>query len=139
MATAGCHVDVREGHVCFEVEGRCAVFSHKKKDAVSPHSSLLDLLPLSPEYDIEYVLNNKDPPDSEWISYEDHDQGYVEVAFSAPIPPNKPEVKAPISNDSLMSEYYRFAQVVHSIAPLEGFVVDFDVGIEQVDGSPSDA
>ena len=36
-------------------------------------------------------------------------QGYVKVEFSAPIPPNKPEAEAPVSNDSSMSEYYRFA------------------------------
>jgi len=59
----------------------------------------LDALPLSPEYNIEDVLNNEDPPDSEWISYEDSDQGYVKVEFSTPMPPNKPEVEAHVSND----------------------------------------
>ena len=54
------------------------------------------------------------------------------------MPPNEPLVGAHFSNDSLMSEYCRFAQVVHSMPPLEGFDVDFDVGVEQVDGSPSD-
>ena len=49
------------------------------------------------------------------------------------MPPNKPEIGAPVSNDYSMSEYYRFARVVHSMPHLEGFDVDFDVGVEQVD------
>ena len=109
LATAGCHIDVREGHISFEVKGRFAMFSHRKEDAVSPHSSIMNALPLSPEYDMEDVLNDEDLPDSEWISYEGPDKGYVKVAFSALMPPNKPEVEAPVSNDSLMSEYCRFA------------------------------
>jgi len=49
----------------------------------------------------------------------------------------KPEVEAPVSNDSSMSKYHGFARVVHSMPQLEGFDVDFDVGVEQVDDSPS--
>jgi len=52
------------------------------------------------------------------------------VEFSASMPPNKPEVEAPISNDSSMSDSCRFAQVVHSMPPMEGFDADFDVGVE---------
>ena len=63
--TAGCHIDVREGRISFEVEWRFAVFSHGNEDVVSPHSYILDALPLSPKYDIEHVLYDKDPPDSE--------------------------------------------------------------------------
>ena len=48
FTTTGCHIDVREGRISFEVEGRFAVFSHRKEDVVSPHSSILDALPLSP-------------------------------------------------------------------------------------------
>ena len=48
LATAGCHIDVREGRVSFEVEGCFAVFSHRKEDVVSPHSSILDALPPFP-------------------------------------------------------------------------------------------
>jgi len=48
LATTGFHVDVREGRISFEVEGRLAVFSHKKENVVSPHSSILDALPLFP-------------------------------------------------------------------------------------------
>ena len=61
LVTTGCHIDVREGRVYFEVEGRFAMFSHRK------------------------------------------------VEFAAPMPPNKLEVEAPISNESSMSDYYRFA------------------------------
>ena len=65
LATAGCHIDVREGRVPFEVEGRFAMFNHRKDDMVSPHSSILDALPLSPDYYREDVLYDEDPPDSE--------------------------------------------------------------------------
>ena len=109
LVTAGYHIVVGERRFSFEVEGRFDVFSHPKKDMVSPHYSILDALPLSHEYDMEDGLHNEDPPYSEWISYEDPDQGYVRVEFSAPMPPNKPEVEAPVSNDSSMSEYCRFA------------------------------
>ena len=54
------------------------------------------------------------------------------------MPPYKPKVEAPVSNDSSISEYCKFAQVVHSMPPLEGFDADFDVGVEQVDDSLSD-
>jgi len=57
LATTGCHINVREGRVSFEVEGHFAVLSHKKEDMVSPHSSILDTLPLSPEIDMEDVWN----------------------------------------------------------------------------------
>ena len=114
------------------------MFSHRKEDAVSPHSSILDVLPLSPQYDMEYVLHDEDPPDSKRISYEDPDQGYVKVEFYPLMPPNKPKVEAPVSNDSSLSEYCRFARVVHSMPPLKGFDADFDVGAEQVDVSSYD-
>ena len=109
LATAGCHIDVREGRVAFEVEGRFTVFSHRKEDMVSPHSSILDVLPPSPEIDMEDILNYEDPPDSKWISPEDPDQGYVKVEFSSPMALNKPKVEAPVPNKSSMSDYYRFA------------------------------
>ena len=127
-------------------------FSHRKKDAISPDSSILDASPLSrdydkedvvsphffildalllsPKYDMENVLYDEDPSNSEWISYEDPDQGYVRVEFSAPMPPSKPEVETPISNDSLITEYCRFTQIVHSMPHLEGFEADFDVGVK---------
>ena len=65
LATADCHIDLREGRVSFEVEGRLVVFSRIKKDLVSPHSSILDALPLSPEIDMDHILNCEDPPDSD--------------------------------------------------------------------------
>ena len=45
-------------------------------------------------FPLNVIQNAKDPPDSEWISYEDPNQGYVKVEFSTPMPPNKPEVEA---------------------------------------------
>jgi len=60
------------------------------------------------------------------------------VELSGPMPPNEPKVEASVSNDSSISEYCRFAQIVHSMPSFEGFDVDFDVGVEQVDVSPSD-
>jgi len=60
------------------------------------------------------------------------------VEFFAPMPPNQPDIEAPSSNDSLLSEYCTFARIVHSMPLLESFNADFDVGVEQVDGSPSD-
>jgi len=52
------------------------------------------------------------------------------------MPPNTPEVKVLVPNESSMSKYYRFAQVVLSMAPIEGFEEDFDLGVEQVDSDP---
>jgi len=106
LVTASWHIDVREGQVSFEVEWRFAVFSHKKEGIVSPHFSILDALSLSPNIDMEDVWNCEDPLDSDWISYEDPNQGYVKVQFAVPMPPNKLEVEAPISNESSMSDYY---------------------------------
>jgi len=48
LATASCHIDVLEDRISFEVEGRFAVFSHRKEDMISPYSSILYALPLSP-------------------------------------------------------------------------------------------
>jgi len=60
------------------------------------------------------------------------------VEFVSPVPPNKPEVEAPIFNESSMSNYCKFAQIVLSMPPVEGFDADFDVGVARVDDSPSD-
>jgi len=73
LAPACCHIDVRKGRITFEVEGCYAVFCRIKKDVVSPSSSLFDSLPLSPEIDMEDILNYEDPPDSDWISHKDPD------------------------------------------------------------------
>ena len=79
LVTASCHINVREGHISFEVEGRSAVFSPWKEDAVSPQYSILDTLPLSLEYDMEDVLYDEDLPDFKWISYENPNQGSIRV------------------------------------------------------------
>jgi len=108
-ATTSCHVDVRKGRITFEVKGRYAVFCHTKEDVVSPSSSLLDALPLFPEIDMKDVLDCEDPPDFNWISNGDPDQRYVKVEFPAPMPPNMPEVKVLVPNESSIGDYYRFA------------------------------
>ena len=64
MAIAGCYIDVKKGHITFEVKGRYAVFCHMKEKVISPNSSLLDEFLLSLKIDIEDVLNCEDPPDS---------------------------------------------------------------------------
>ena len=138
LTTIGCHLDVREGSISFEVEGCLAMFSHRMDDMVSPHSSILDALPLSPEIDMEDVWNCEDPLDSDWISYEDHNQEYVKVEFPIPMPPKKLEVEALVSNEYSMTDYCRFAQTVLSTPPVEGFDVDFDIAVERVGDSPSD-
>ena len=48
------------------------------------------------------------------------------------MPPNKPEVEALIFNESSMSDYCRFAQTVLCMPPVEGFDVDFDVGLDEL-------
>ena len=114
------------------------MFCHTKEDMVSPSSSLLYGLPLSPEIDRKDVLNYDDPPDSGWISYEDPEQRYVKVKFAAPMPPTVPEVKTYASNKSSMSDYCKFAQVVLSLPPMERVDWDFDHGIKYNDSGPSD-
>jgi len=59
------------------------------------------------------------------------------VEFAAPMPP-KPEVEAPISNESSMSDYCRFAQTILFMLPVERFDADFGAGVEQVGDSLSD-
>ena len=93
--------------------------------------------PFSPEIEMEDGWSCLDPSDSYWVSTKDPDQGYVKVEFATPTPPSIYEVKAYASNESSMSDYCRFAQVVLSMPPIEGFDLDFNVGFEQVDGSPS--
>jgi len=83
-------------------------------------------------------LDCEDPPDFDWISYEDPNQRYVEVEFAAPVPRNMLMVEAYVSNESSMSDYCRFAQAILSLPPMEGLDIDFDFGAKQVDSSPSD-
>jgi len=53
---------------------------------------------------------------------------YVKVEFTAPMPPKKPKVEAPISNEFSISDYCSFAQTVLSMPPVDGFDTDFNVG-----------
>jgi len=129
LATASCHIDVRKERITFEVEGHYVVFCHMKEDVVSP-SSLLDALLISPEIDMEDVLNYEDPPDSDWISYKNPSQRYVKVKFAAPMPPNTLEVEVPVPNESFMSDYCRFSQAILSMPSMEEFKADFDLEVE---------
>ena len=97
---------------------------------VSANSSISDVFPLSPEVEMEDDLNCQDPSDFDWISIKDPDQGYVKLEFAAPTPPSITKVKAYASNESSMSNYCRFAQVVLSLPLMEGVDLDFDLGIE---------
>jgi len=117
MAIVGCHIDVKRGWITFEVERCYAMFFHMEKKVVSLNSSLVDAFLLSYEIDMEDVLNCQDPPDFDWISIKDPDQGYAKVEFAAPMPPSILEVEAHASNESTMSDYCRFAQVV-LLAPI---------------------
>ena len=97
---------------------------------VSPNSSLFDLFPLSLKIKIDDGGSYSDR-----ISSKDPDQGYVKVEFAAPTPPSIPEVEAYASNESFMSDYCMFTQVVLYLPPIEGVHLDFDLGIEH---DPSD-
>jgi len=46
--------------------------------------------------------------------------------------PSTPKVEAHASNESATSDYCRFAQTVLCLPPMEGFVADFDVGLNKV-------
>ena len=57
------------------------------------------------------------------------------MEFTTPMPSNKSKVEVPVSNESSMSNYCRFAHIVLSMPLVEGFDADFDVGVERVDNS----
>ena len=126
MAIVGYHIDVRRG-VTFEVQGCYTMFCYMKEKVVSPNSPLLDTFPPSPEIGMEDILNFQDPPNFDWISIEDPDQGCFKVEFAAPLPPSIPKAEVHTSNESAMSDYCRFALVVLSLPHMEGFDVDFDL------------
>ena len=52
-------------------------------------------------------------------------KGNVKVEFALPMPPNTPEVKVPMPNESSISDYCIFAQAVLSMPPMEGFDAEF--------------
>ena len=60
------------------------------------------------------------------------------MEFATPMPPNMPMVEASVPNESSMSDYCRFAQAVLSMPPMEGFNVEFDLGVKQVDSDTPD-
>jgi len=67
VATLGCHIDVRKGHITFEVQGCNAMFCHIEEKVISTNSSLLNEFLPSPEIDMEDILNCEDPPNFNWI------------------------------------------------------------------------
>ena len=99
---------------------------------VSPNYLLSNVLPLSSEIEMEDGWSCPGPSNSDWISTEDPGQLYVKVEFAAPTPPSITKVKAYASNESSMSNYCRFAQVVLSLPHSEGVDLDFDLRIEYV-------
>jgi len=114
------------------------MFCHMEGQVVSPNSSLLDEFSPSLEINMEDILNCQDPPGFDWISTKDLDRGYAKVELAASMPPSIPKVDAHASNESTVRDYCRFAQVVLSLPPTEGFDADFDPGIEQGDSGQSD-
>ena len=54
------------------------------------------------------------------------------------MPPSIPKVEAHASNESVMSDYCRFAQVILPLAPMKGFDADFDFEIKQGDSGQFD-
>jgi len=51
--------------------------------------------------------------------------------------PSISKVEAHASNESTMSDYYRFSQAILSLPPMEGFDTEFNLGVEQGDMSQS--
>ena len=137
MATVVCHIVVRKRRITFEVQGCYTMFCHMEEKVICPNSSLLDKFPPSPEIDMEGILNCEAPPDFHWSSIEDPNQRYVKVGFTTHMAPNMPKVEAHACNESAISDYYRFAEAILSFAPIEGFDVDFDLGVEQGNSSQS--
>ena len=89
---------------------------------VSPNSFQSVALPFSPEIDIDNVLICQDPPDFDWISTEDPDQGYVKLEFAASMPPSIPKVEAHASDESTMSDYCRSVSYTHLTLPTKRIV-----------------
>ena len=60
------------------------------------------------------------------------------MEYATPTSPSIPKVEAHAYNESTMSDYCRFAQVVLSLPPMQGVDTNFDLGIEQVNSGQSD-
>jgi len=60
------------------------------------------------------------------------------VEFPTPTPPSIPEIEAYAYNESSISDYCRFPQVVLSLPPIEGVHLEFDLGIEYDVNGPFD-
>ena len=53
LATLGCTIDVKERRITFQVGGFCAAFCFVEDKIVSLNSFLSDVVPLSPEIEME--------------------------------------------------------------------------------------
>ena len=113
LATSGCTVNVQGGRITFKW-GCYTTFCFMDEKIISPNSFLSDVLPISPEIETKDDWSYLGPSDSNWISTKDPDQGYVKVEFAAPTPPSIPGVETYASNESSMSDYCRFTQLVLS-------------------------
>jgi len=76
---------------------------------IFPNSFLSDVVPLSPDIEMEDEWGFPYRVDFDWISTEDPDQCYTKVEFAAPTPPSIPEVETCASNESSISDYYGIA------------------------------
>jgi len=114
------------------------MFCFMDEKVVFPNSFLSDVLSRSPKIEMEDGWSCLYPSNSNWISTDDLHQEYVKVEFTAPTPLSIPEVESYTSNESSLSDYYRFTQVVLSLPPMEEVDLDVDLGIEHDDSSPFD-
>jgi len=126
------------GRITFEVGGYYATFCFVDEKIVSLNSFLSDVLSLSPELEMEDGWSCPIPSDFDWILTEDPNQEYVKVEFATSMLPSIPEVETYASNESFMSDYCRFTQLILSLPLMKGVNLDFDLGIEYDDNGPSD-
>ena len=109
------------------------------EDKIISHNYLLsEVLPLSPEIEIKDDWGCPDSSDFDWIYTKDPDWGYVKVEFAARMTHSILDVETYASNESFMSDYCRFAQLVLSLPPIEVVNLDFDLGIEYDNSGSSD-
>ena len=113
------------------------MFCFKDEKINSPNSFPFNILPFSPEIEMEDGWSCPDPSDSNQISTEDPKQQNIKVEFPTPTPPSIPEIEAYAYNESSISDYCSFPQVVLSLPPIEGVDLDFDFGIKYKDSGPS--
>ena len=80
------------------------MFCFMNEKIISPNSFLSDVLPISPEIEVEDDQSCHRPSNSDWILTEDPDQSYVKVEFATLTPPSILEVETYASNESSTSD-----------------------------------